>query len=158
MVSWFPLIMPELYNRLDPNNSESEWNFKKYQPDLVVIDLLQNDYYLLQMPNRKEYLYRFSNQPKPDKAFIINSYISFVMKIRDKYPNTYIICMLGSLNITKEGSPWPAYVNEAVQLMGDHKILSFFVPWKKTYGHPRVEEQKKMAEMLILFINKNIRW
>jgi hypothetical protein len=158
MVSYFPLIMPELYHRLDPNNPESEWDFNKYQPDVVVINLLQNDSYLLQSPNRKEYLYRFENLPKPDKNFIINSYIAFVRKIREKYPKAHIICMLGNLSITKEGSPWPGYITEAVHFMNDPQIHTLFIPYKNTMGHPRIEEQKKMAESLIMFIEKNIRW
>jgi hypothetical protein len=158
MVSWFPLIMPELYNRLDPNNPESRWDFKRYQPDIVIVNLLQNDAYLFQMTKRKEYLYRFDNQPKPDENFIINSYIAFIRKIRDAYPHANIICMLGNLSITKKGSPWPEFVTKAVNYMNDPKIYTLFVPYKNTPGHPRVEEQKKMADTLIQFIEKNIEW
>ncbi len=43
MVSWFSLIMPELYDRLDPLDSLTKWDFKKVVPDIVVINLLQND-------------------------------------------------------------------------------------------------------------------
>lgn len=43
LVSWFPLIMPEMYDRLDATDSTSKWDFAKYTPDLVVINLFQND-------------------------------------------------------------------------------------------------------------------
>jgi hypothetical protein len=43
MVSWFPIIMSEMYDRLDPTDSLSKWDFTKYTPDIVVINLLQND-------------------------------------------------------------------------------------------------------------------
>jgi len=42
-VSWAPLIMPEMYYRLDATDAESKWDFSKYTPDLVVINLFQND-------------------------------------------------------------------------------------------------------------------
>jgi hypothetical protein len=42
MVSWFPLIMPEMYDRLDPSDSLSKWDFKKVTPDLVVVNLFQD--------------------------------------------------------------------------------------------------------------------
>jgi len=158
MVSFFPLIMPELYNRLDPNNPESEWDFRRYQPDIVIINLLQNDAYLLQSYKSKDYLYRFQDRPKPDKQYIVNAYIDFVHKIREKYPKAQIICMLGNLSITKQGSPWPGYVLEAVKFMNDSKIYTLFIPYKNTLGHPRIEDQQKMAEILIKFIEKNIRW
>ena len=35
MVSWFPLIMPEMYNRLDPTDSTSKWDFSKYTRTLL---------------------------------------------------------------------------------------------------------------------------
>ncbi|HEY5390862.1 MAG TPA: hypothetical protein VIJ57_02010, partial [Hanamia sp.] len=47
MVSWFPLIMPKMYDRLDPTDSTSKWDFSKYTPDLVVINLLQNDSWIV---------------------------------------------------------------------------------------------------------------
>ena len=30
ILSWQPLIMPEMYDRLDPTDSSSKWDFKKY--------------------------------------------------------------------------------------------------------------------------------
>jgi hypothetical protein len=158
MVSWFPLIMPEMYNRLNPNEPESNWDFSKYKPDLVVINLLQNDAYLFNSPKSKEYLYRFENNPKPNEEYIIQSYATFVKSIREKHPQAAIICMLGNLSITKEGSPWPGYVTKAVQRLNDPQIYTLFVPFKKTGGHPRIEEQKKMGESLIRFVHKKLKW
>jgi hypothetical protein len=66
--------------------------------------------------------------------------------------------MLGNLGITQKGSPWPGYVQKAVDHLGDNKIHTLFVPYKGTFGHPRVEEQKKMADTLIHFIEKRIDW
>jgi hypothetical protein len=158
MVSWIPIIMPELYDRLDPNDPESSWDFNAYQPDLVIINLLQNDAYVLATPKSKEYLFRFENKPVPDESFIINSYVDFVKLIRDKYPKARIICMLGNLSITKKGSPWPSYVIKAVEIMNDPGIYTFFMPYKNTLGHPKINEQKQMADSLIKFIEKNIKW
>ena len=44
MVSWFPLIMPEMYDRLTPTEASSKWDFSSYQPDVVVVNLFQNDF------------------------------------------------------------------------------------------------------------------
>ncbi len=158
MVSWFPLIMPEMYARLNPNDAESKWNFNSYLPGLVIINLLQNDAYLLASPKSKEYLYRFENKPKPDEHYIVSAYTSFVKLIREKYPHAEIICMLGNLGITKNGSPWPGYVTRAVQLLDDQKVHTFFMPYKNSLGHPKTHEQKVMADSLIKFIEMNISW
>jgi hypothetical protein len=157
MVSWFPLIMPEMYDRLDPTDSGSRWDFSRYVPDLVVINLLQNDAWITNMPANEQFKRRFGTQ-RPSEDFIIQSYRDFVQKVRRVYPNSQIICMLGNMDITREGSPWPGYVEKAVQELKDSRIHPFFVAYKQTPGHPKTEEQKAMAEKLIEFIDKNIKW
>jgi lysophospholipase L1-like esterase len=157
MVSWFPLIMPEMYDRLDPTDSNSRWDFSKYVPDLVIINLLQNDAWITNMPANEQFKARFGTQ-RPSEDHIIQSYREFVRKVREVYPRARIICMLGSMDITREGSPWPGYVEKAVEGLNDPGIYTFFVPFKKTPGHPKTEEQKAMAEQLIGFIDQHIKW
>ena len=43
MVGWFPEIMPEIYDRLNPMEPNSKWDFIKYSLDIVVINFFQND-------------------------------------------------------------------------------------------------------------------
>lgn len=151
MVSWNRLIMPEMYTRLNPLDSLSIWDFSKYTPDVVVINLFQNDRGILTRPDFIEFKRRFG-ATAPDDDFIIKSYQSFVQSIRGKYPNAHIICCLGSMDATKEGSKWPGYVEKAVENLGDKKVYTHFFAFKNTPGHPRVNEQKVMAESLIKFI------
>jgi hypothetical protein len=157
MVSWFPLIMPEMYNRLDPTDSTSKWDFSKYTPDVVVINLLQNDAWIVKMPDNAQFKLRFGTEA-PDSNFIINAYKNFVQTIRTTYPKAPIICMLGNMDITKAGSPWPAYVEQAVAQLNDAKIFTYIAPYKNTPGHPKVNEQKTLAEGLIHFIDGHITW
>ena len=156
-ISWFPLIMPELYNRLNPADSESRWDFSLYTPDLVVINLFQNDSWLVEQPGFGEFKYRFGTL-KPTKEFIVNSYADFVASIRKEYPETPIICMLGNMDATRAGSVWPGYVEAAVKQLNDSKIFTHFEPYKNTPGHPTIGEQQRMADGLIKFINENIQW
>ena len=157
MVSWFPLIMPEMYDRLNPNDSSSKWDFSKYIPDVVVINLFQNDAWIVEMPENDQFKNKFGTK-KPDENFIVESYKNFVQTIRNKYPNAQIICMLGNMDITQKNSPWPSYVQKAVKEINDKKIYSLFVPYKETQGHPKTAEQKTMADALIKFIEENIKW
>ena len=157
MVSWFPLIMPEMYNRLDPTDSTSKWDFSKYTPDVVVINLLQNDSWIVTLLGNEQFKKRFGTKP-PDSTFIITSYKNFVQTIRTTYPKAQIICMLGNMDITKEGSPWPGYVQDAVNELHDNKIFTFFAPYKNTPGHPKTKEQKILADQLIYFMDQHIRW
>lgn len=157
MLSWYPIIMPEMYNRIDPTDSVSKWDFTKYTPDVVVINLLQNDSWLVNKPQHPEFKHRFGEKA-PTKEYTIAAYKSFVETIRSKYPNANIICALGSMDATREGSVWPGYVQQAVNQMNDSKIHTLFFKYKNSSGHPKVAEQKEMADQLIRFIDKIIKW
>lgn len=157
MISWEPLIMPEMYDRLDATNPNSKWDFRKYAPDVVVVSLLQNDSWLINMPEHEQFRYRFGNTA-PDKNNIVTAYKSFIKKLRSKYPKTNIICALGNMDATMQGSPWPGYVQDAVEQLHDRKIYTHFFKYKNTPGHPKTSEQKAMAISLIDFIEKKIKW
>jgi hypothetical protein len=157
VISWFPFIMPDIYDRTDPTDSTSKWDFSKYTPDIVVINLFQNDSWLVNMPKHDSFKHYFGTKA-PDEATIIAAYRNFVTNIRNKYPDASIICALGNMDATREGSVWPGYIQKAVDQLNDQKIYTHFFPFKNTGGHPNVAEQKTMADDLIGFIEKNIKW
>lgn len=157
MVSWFPQIMPEMYDRTDADNPNSKWDFSKYTPDVVVINLFQNDSWLVTMPNNEQFKARFGTIP-PTPEFIINAYASFMKSIRGKYPKAQIVCILGSMDATKPGSPWPGYIQSAVSSLHDGRIYVHPIPYKGSYGHPSKKEQQDMADDLIAFMDKNVKW
>ena len=156
-VSWFPLIMPEMYNRLIPTDPSSKWNFSLYTPDVVVINLLQNDSWIVQMTDSEEYKRRFSENT-PDDEFIINAYEEFVSSIRDEYPESNIICSLGSMDAVKDGSKWKSYIETAVDNLNDEKIQIHFMPFLEAPAHPSIADQETMANSLIGFIEENVVW
>ena len=157
MVSWFPDTMPDIYDLTDPHDKNTLWDFNKYTPDVVVINLFQNDSWIVNQPKNGEFIKKFGSQ-KPNEDFIVKSYQNFVKKIRTKYPKASIICVLGNMDATKEGSKWPDYIVKAVENFNDNKIYTHFFKYKNTPGHPKVSEQKAMADSLIAFINQNIKW
>lgn len=156
-VSWFPQIMPEIYDRINPNDSNSKWDFSSYIPDIVVVNLLQNDSWFVDHPNYEEFKARFGTV-KPTDDFMIKSYADFISKIRGKYPKAQIICCLGNMDIVKEGSKWPGIIDAAVATLGDKKVVTHFFEYKNTGGHPKVKEQEAMAKQLIDFIEKKNYW
>ena len=157
MVSWFPQIMPEVYDRLDPFDPNSKWDFSTYTPDVVVVNLMQNDYWLTNNTGHAQFKKRFGTT-KPTADFIIRSYRDFISTIRAKYPKAHIICALGNMNATEAGSKWPGYIEQAVAGLNDGKIYSVFFPYKETSGHPNKKEQQAMADQLIRFIDQKVKW
>ncbi len=156
-ISWFPMIMDDLYYRLDPENPESKWDFSKVIPDIVVINLFQNDSWLVEKPDYPEFKHRFGTI-KPTDSFIISKYRKFVEEVRKVYPKAKIVCTLGSMDATLEGSKWPGYIKTTVSQMNDPDIYTCFFPYMGKDGHPKVKDHKVMADTLIAFIDRNYLW
>ena len=157
MISWFPLIMPEMWDRLDPSDPDSKWDFSKIQPDLVVVNLFQNDSWLVNMPEEPTFEQRFGKEA-PDEEKIISSYVDFISKLRKVYPGTPIICALGSMDATRDDSPWPGYVTTAVEGLDDPNLHTLFFPYINKPGHPRVDDNREMSDQLIRFIENTFNW
>ncbi len=92
------------------------------------------------------------------RSAIIAAYRLFVANIRKHYPHAQIICALGNMDATREGSPWPDYVTRAVSNLKDNRIYTHFVACKDTPGHPTIREQEDMASSFIAFIDEHIDW
>jgi hypothetical protein len=153
-VSWFDAIMPDIYDRLNPNDPNSKWDFTKYQPDIVVVNLFQNDSWIVNMPKEEQFKIRFGSE-KPSDQFMMDSYTKFISSIRKVYPHAKIICALGNMDITKKGSKWPGLVDKATKSLNDPNVYTHFFKYKDTDGHPKIAEQQAMADDLILFIKEN---
>jgi lysophospholipase L1-like esterase len=65
--------MPARYDRALPSN-DGAWDFSKYQPHVVVINLGTNDF----------------GSGDPGQAFV-DAYVTFAKQVRSKYPDAYFI-------------------------------------------------------------------
>ncbi|MFK7936539.1 MAG: SGNH/GDSL hydrolase family protein [Saprospiraceae bacterium] len=155
-VSWVPLIMPELYDRLNPTDSTSQWDFSQYTPDVVVVNLFQNDSWLVEMPDSEEFQRRFNE--KPDEDDLIQAYQDFISDLRNHYPNAHIICSLGGMDAAKADSKWMDYIEQAAANLDDQKIYTHFMPYIPATAHPSVADQEVMATDLIGFMEETIGW
>lgn len=154
MISWFPFTMPQFYDQLSAvGDNDTQWDFSQWTPDVVVINLFQNDSWLTDRDRKLD--------PHPTDEQKIQAYISFVRSIRAKYPKAEIICALGSMDAT--ASPvWPGYVKAAVARMkteyNDQKLDTIFFPYTGYGQHPRIAQHKANAEQLAAFIKQKMAW
>lgn len=157
VVSWFPYTLPEIYNRTYPLDPTSTWDFSKFTPEIVVVNLFQNDYHVINNPEHPEFKARFGKTtPKPE--FIVKKYQEFIMAIRDKYPNAKIICAIGSMDSAAPGSPYPGYIEQSVAALGDKNVYTHFFPYIGTSRHPNAREHEQMADQLSKFIENTFGW
>ena len=156
-VSWFPLTMPELYDRKNPKDTLRKWDFTSYTPDVVVVNLMQNDSWLSKLPKHKEFKHRFGSVA-PDDDYFIESYQNFVAKLREHYPEATIICALGSMNAVRKGAKWKTYIETAVTQLNDPNIHTYFFPFLAKNAHPNAVQQQVMADSLVQFIDRTVDW
>jgi len=155
MISWFPFTMPDFYDQLNAaGNNDSRWDFGRWTPDVVVINLMQNDSWLIDREKRL--------QPVPDDAQRVQAYKIFVQRIRKLYPQAWIVCALGSMDATRPGSKWPGYVTRAVEQIqreqNDARIDTVFFDFTGFQGHPRVKQHQANAAKLTEFIRQKLGW
>ena len=154
MISWFPFTMPQFYDQLSAvGNNDSRWDFTRWTPDVVVVNLLQNDSWLIDREKRL--------QPIPSDEQRIQAYIKFVRAIRAKYPKAQIICALGSMDATAN-EKWPGYISSAVAKMKkthkDDKLDTIFFEFTGYGQHPRIAQHKANATLLSAFIKQKMNW
>lgn len=153
MVSWFDFTMPQFYDQLSAvGNNDTQWDFSSWTPDVVVINLFQNDSWLVEK----------KLNPVPTDEQRIQAYVDFVKTIRGKYPDAYIVCTLGSMDATREGSKWPGYITTAVSRIKDeshdHRIDTLFFDFTGFGKHPRVPQHQVNAAKLTAFIKQKMNW
>jgi lysophospholipase L1-like esterase len=139
-------VMPTRYDYIIPTETTlGKWDFAKYQPHVVVINLTSND---------------FSTHGDPGQPYI-DGYVKFVQHLRSVYPNAYIICV-----IEWTSSPSSAGdVNQVVSTIktgGDTKIESYdissYANSSGCDGHPNIAGDKTMGDALAAEIKKVMSW
>jgi hypothetical protein len=148
-----------MYDRLDATESTSIWDFTKYSPDIVVISLFQNDSWLVKMPEHEQFKYRFGAKA-PDENFIVESYKHFVEALRNKYANASIICVLSNMDATRKRSPWPGYVQQALNNYMTRKFILTFSNIKIQMAIRKLLNKKQwqmtLLNLLRITLNGNI--
>ncbi|MHC4503970.1 MAG: electron transporter RnfD [Planctomycetota bacterium] len=147
--SWFPVTMVQYHRQLLATGGSPggpRWDFKKWQPHIVVINLFQNDSWIVK-------------KAPPGDAERVEAYVRFVKTIRGHYPKAHIFCTLGTMSASK--SKWARYVRtaaEEVSAAGDSKVHSYIFKGGTGNMHPRVNHHRQMAaELTELIRSKSIR-
>ncbi len=143
--------MPARFNQTLDNNLTLMWDFQRWKPDFVVINLGTND---------------FSTQPYPDKIIFQRTYEGLITHVRQVYGNLPIFCIVGPMI----NEPCYSYVKEMVEnykLLNKSANINFIgIPNELTNGkgdlgsdsHPSAQGQKKMAAMIAPVISSVMGW
>ncbi len=143
--------MPPRIGRTFDTDSVKKWDFNRWRPDAVVINLGTNDY---------------STLPHPDKAVFKRHYEQLIDKIVGVYGKIPIFCVVGPMT----NEPCYSIVKEVVEdynlIHGDTRVYFAGIPdglLNNTTdlgsdGHPSYRGQKKSAAYLIPLMANVMKW
>lgn len=156
---WPNNTVGEFYDRTLPADAKSTWDFSKWTPDVVVINLATND---------------FGGKENPDEAGWTKGYEDFITHLRKHYPKADIYLATGSMM----SDAWPpqrkalstakSYLDKVVDDLrknGDEHLHRIdFDPQnmqKNGLGsdwHPSIKTHHLMAEKLVATLEKDLGW
>jgi lysophospholipase L1-like esterase len=149
---WPNNTMPSIYDLALPTDTSSHWDFSKWKPDVVVINLSTNDW----------------GGGAPDEAGWTAAYEAFIQRVRQNYPKATIYCstspMMGGEGYTQSQTYLTKIVGDE-NASGDKKVHLLLIPTqdinKDGIGsdwHPSVATHAKDAALLEAAIEHDLGW
>ncbi len=140
-----PITMPQVFDKIELRGDSLQWDFKRYQPDVVTICLGQND-------------------GLQDSIKFCGAYVDFISRLRTFYPSAEFILLsspMGDAKLTAMLKNYLAGITRKVKAKGDKKLSTYV--YKKQYrngcdSHPDLAEHKQIADELGSFIKKKMHW
>eukprot|EP01120_Amphizonella_sp_Union-15-10_P011252 TRINITY_DN4723_c0_g1_i1.p1 TRINITY_DN4723_c0_g1~~TRINITY_DN4723_c0_g1_i1.p1 ORF type:complete len:345 (+),score=53.77 TRINITY_DN4723_c0_g1_i1:55-1089(+) len=135
---------PALFPYILPTDRTTNWQYSKWVPQVVIINLGTNDY---------------STEPYPPEDIFVRGYLNFINLLRSVYnpvPKFFLVC--GPM----EGNPSCGYVkNAALQSRETYVDLMGILQFPEDYGcdyHPSVGGHQKMANKTLPIIKSVMGW
>lgn len=144
-------LISGVYENTDTMHTSKKWDFSKWQPDVVVINIGTND--------------NSWTRGIADRVDTFGkAYYDFICQVREANPDAYIICSLGAMG--KELLPEiQEQVKQYTADTGDTQITTFEFDmqngYRDGYGadyHPSAKTHQKMADKLAPFIAELMNW
>jgi lysophospholipase L1-like esterase len=139
------IIMPPVFDKISMRNDTINWNFNKYQPDIVTVCLGQND-------------------GIQDSASFCENYISFIKQLWGYYPKAQLLLLsspMADAGLVKFMKATLTAVKNKANSTGDKKVSVYF--FSKQYhngcdSHPDLEEHKLIAKELTVAVKRIMKW
>ena len=134
--------MPQVFDRMDVRGNQGNWDFSRYQPDVVTVCLGQND-------------------GIQDSATFCGTYLRFVGHLRQVYPKAQIVLLSSPMGNAELTAVLKRYIGGVVSASGDAQVSSFFFSRQWTSGcagHPDLREQLEIARELTEYLKNLMRW
>ncbi len=147
-------VMDTYYRRTLPWSDDPPWDFSRWQPDAVVVNMLTND----------DWYWGNSTNIPPD-AFFRAKYMAWLTALRGHYPEAHIFCVLGTMPAVAD---WPppnpdmvGVIKDSVKAFnraGDDRFHALMFDYQHPDpGHPSAwHHEHLMEKKLVPFMAKKM--
>jgi hypothetical protein len=133
----------QMWNRIYPNASSAIADLNAWTPDVVFVNLGDND---------ESFTVK---QKQPFPVDFNDGYISLVQNIRGVYPKAHIVLLRGGMYGGMHSKPLDAAWKYIVsQLESGDKNISHFIFKYQAMNHPRVAEDRILADELVNWLKQ----
>lgn len=140
-----PIIMPQVFDKVNMARDSIKWNFDLYQPDVLTVCLGQND-------------------GVQDSVQFTNAYLVFAKTLRQYYPHTKLVFLSSPMADKTLKTVLVKYitaVEKQLRADGDTNVGKYF--FAKQYnkgcgGHPSVKEHQEIGAELTVYLKKTMNW
>lgn len=148
---WPKNTMGEIYDLVLPLDPGSQWDFSRWTPDVVIINLSTNDF----------------GAGTPDQKGWTSAYEAFLTRVRRNYPHAALYCATSPMMGGKEGAIARSYLTQIVadeNAAGDKdvRLLIFETQdGKNGFGsdwHPSLKTHQIMADKLAATLRRDLGW
>ena len=146
-----PGTMLTYYDGTTTDKDRVDWDFTRWVPDAVVINLGTND---------------FSTVPHPAGELFMQGYTELIIKIRNRYPEAHIFAIAGPIMVDPADATIRSVVSQMRDVLGDERV--HFVQIENNlelsavdYGcdwHPNASGHSKIARQLIPTMAGTMGW
>ena len=139
------LTMGNVFERTLAFEPSLAWDFSRYTPDVVVVNLGTNDF----------------ARGDPGKAFF-KAYAALLAKIRAHYPSAHVVAAVGPMLVGDSHARATEYVRAAIATYANVSLLDLGpVDFSHGFGcnsHPSVATQQRIGHALAEHVRARIEW
>jgi hypothetical protein len=137
----YGLNMPMVFGKMNLNDANSpNWNFSRYVPDIVCINLGGND-------------------GGVDSATFCDAYVRFIDTVKSKYPNAKIVLLSSAMANAADRQMYTNYFSSLVTRRCNIYSYVFSTLYNHgCLGHPSVADQQLIANELTAYLHTTFNW
>ncbi|RZK43986.1 MAG: acetyl xylan esterase [Pedobacter sp.] len=138
-------IMPQVFDKINMAKNEIQWDFNRYQPDVVTVCLGQND-------------------GVQDSTLFCDAYVKFAKTLRSYYPKAKLVFLTSPMadeTLKTALVNYLAAVKAELNKQGEDNIGTYIFSKQSKNGcgsHPSLAEQQQIATELTAYLKKTMNW